>query len=141
MIDARTGWYFDHVSVKAVVLRDDGTVLLGLNGRGEWELPGGWPGESDRTLEDALVREVREEAGIVVRPVTLVAAELYQAAPGERVVLVSFLAREVPGSDGEVRISSEHSNVGYYRPGDVVERLPEVYVRHIEIARRAAAHG
>src|SRR3954468_9082613 len=52
------------LSIKGVVI-GDGRVLLLLNERGEWDLPGGRPdpGEDHRA---ALAREVREEAGLVV---------------------------------------------------------------------------
>ena len=52
------------LSVKAVVLHR-GRVLLLVNERDEWDLPGGRPeaGEDHRT---ALAREVREETGLSV---------------------------------------------------------------------------
>src|SRR6185312_5907295 len=52
------------VSIKGVVIHD-GAVLLLLNERGEWDLPGGRPdpGEDHRA---ALTREVGEEAGLSI---------------------------------------------------------------------------
>lgn len=38
-------------------------MLLGLNGRGEWELPGGRPDPTDESLVETVYRELREEAG------------------------------------------------------------------------------
>ncbi len=63
------------LAVGAVVLRDDGAVLLVRRARpplaGTWTLPGGKvePGE---TLEAAVVRELREETGLEVRPIAVV---------------------------------------------------------------------
>jgi ADP-ribose pyrophosphatase YjhB (NUDIX family) len=70
----------------AVVLRQDGAVLLVRRGRppaaGTWSLPGGRiePGESP---SEAAVREVREETGLAVRALGLL--EIVRV-PGERVV-------------------------------------------------------
>lgn len=63
------------LAVSAVVLRDDGAVLLVRRGQppgeGTWTLPGGKvePGE---TLEQAVVRELAEETSLRVAPVALV---------------------------------------------------------------------
>jgi 8-oxo-dGTP diphosphatase len=63
------------LAVGAVVLREDGAVLLVRRGRppavGSWTLPGGKvePGE---TLERAVVREVAEETGLRVAPIAIV---------------------------------------------------------------------
>jgi 8-oxo-dGTP diphosphatase len=57
------------VVVGAVVLRDDGRVLLVRRANaplaGEWTLVGGHV-DADEALADAVVREVREEAGLDV---------------------------------------------------------------------------
>jgi 8-oxo-dGTP diphosphatase len=57
------------VAVGAVVLEEDGSVLLIKRGRppnlGAWTLPGGRV-EPPESLEAAIVREVREEAGLLV---------------------------------------------------------------------------
>jgi mutator protein MutT len=58
------------VGVGAVVIRD-GRVLLIRRGkeplRGRWMIPGGTV-EAGETLEEALVREIEEETGLVVKP-------------------------------------------------------------------------
>lgn len=58
------------MGVGAVVIRD-GKVLLIRRGkpplRGRWMIPGGTV-ELGESLEQAVVREVREETGLVVRP-------------------------------------------------------------------------
>ena len=62
------------VGVGAVMIHE-GRVLLIRRGkeplRGRWVIPGGTV-EAGETLHDALVREVREETGLVVRPVEVV---------------------------------------------------------------------
>lgn len=76
-------------SAKVVVWHED-SVLLGLNDRGEWELPGGRPEASDRRLVATVCRELWEEAGIEVGPahLQLVDAELFETVPDAWVSLV-----------------------------------------------------
>jgi 8-oxo-dGTP pyrophosphatase MutT (NUDIX family) len=51
------------VSVKGVLVTSDGKVVLVLNDRGEWELPGGRI-ELGESAEDCLAREIEEAAGV-----------------------------------------------------------------------------
>jgi 8-oxo-dGTP diphosphatase len=60
------------VRVAAAVIRHGGRVLLTRRPPGgplglQWEFPGGKI-EPDETVEEALVREIREELGIAVHP-------------------------------------------------------------------------
>ena len=52
------------ISVKGVLIHRDRVLLL-LNERGEWDLPGGRP-EAGEDHRAAVAREVREEAGLDV---------------------------------------------------------------------------
>jgi len=69
---------------KAIIVRD-GRILLNrcrqLNGRIYYDLPGGGQ-HTYETLEDALIREVREETGYTVRVVRFagMAEEIYTSA-------------------------------------------------------------
>jgi ADP-ribose pyrophosphatase YjhB (NUDIX family) len=87
------------------VLVHEGRVLLIRRGkeplRGRWVVPGGTV-EHGETLHDALVREVREETGLTVRPgeVVLVFDRILREA-GEVVyhyVIVDYLCEYVSGT-------------------------------------------
>src|SRR5262245_13156533 len=92
------------VSVKGVVIYE-GRVLLLLNERGEWDLPGGRPdpGEDHRA---ALRREVREETGLEVEVGAAIDGHLFEVLPGRFVRILPFACRPVAGSD--VALSHEH---------------------------------
>ena len=96
------------VSVKGVLVHD-GRVLLLLNERGEWDLPGGRPdpGEDHRA---ALKREVGEETGLEVEVGTALDEHLFevlpQKLPGHFVRIVPFVCAIVGADD--VTLSHEH---------------------------------
>ena len=55
-----------NVGVGGAVVRDDRLLLVrraSRRGRGNWQVPGGFV-EQDETIEQAVVREVAEEAGV-----------------------------------------------------------------------------
>src|SRR5690242_12159492 len=56
-----------NIGVGGAVVRDGKLLLVrraSRHGRGNWQLPGGFI-EPDETMEQAVVREVREEAGVL----------------------------------------------------------------------------
>ena len=93
------------VSVKGVLIRQ-GRVLLLLNERGEWDLPGGRPdaGEDHRT---ALRREVLEETGLAVEVGAALDEHLFEVLPGRFVRILPFVC-VLTGGGGDVVLSHEH---------------------------------
>jgi 8-oxo-dGTP diphosphatase len=92
------------ISVKGVVIHQ-GRVLLLLNERDEWDLPGGRPdpGEDHRA---ALLREVREETGLSVEIGEALAGHLFEVLPGRFVRILPFACRLL--GDRDVVLSHEH---------------------------------
>ena len=88
------------VGVGAVVV-DGGRVLLVRRGseplRGQWSLPGGLL----EAITDGVVREVREETGLIVKPLELIELLDRIHREGERVryhyVIADYLCRVVGG--------------------------------------------
>ena len=92
------------ISVKGVLIHE-GRVLLLLNGRDEWDLPGGRP-ESGEDHRAALAREVREEVGLAVEVGDALDEHLFEVLPGHFVRIVPFTCRLTGGSD--IVLSHEH---------------------------------
>lgn len=88
------------VQVAAAVFEEDGKVLLARRAAGRlagfWELPGGKlePGE---TPSDCLVREIREELGVVVEAGPELGRSVHQYEHGT-VELIAISVRRVSGS-------------------------------------------
>jgi mutator protein MutT len=92
------------VGVGAVLIHD-GKVLLIRRGkeplRGRWVVPGGTV-EVGETLEQALVREVQEETGLLVKPLEVVTVfdriERQGGAVQYHYVIVDYLCEYVSGT-------------------------------------------
>ena len=116
------------ISVKGVLFVEGKVVLL-MNKRKEWELPGGRmdPGE---TREQALVREFREELSVDVEPLDLIDSYLFEVIPGRQVSIVTYGCRLV--GEFAPAVSEEHSEFGLHAPADLGRiALPAGYVRSI----------
>ncbi len=68
---AGTGYQTPKLDTRAAVIRD-GRILLVRETNGKWALPGGWV-DYDHTIRTNTVKEVLEEAGMVVEPVRVIA--------------------------------------------------------------------
>ncbi|HTR87455.1 MAG TPA: NUDIX hydrolase [Reyranella sp.] len=107
------------VSIKGILIHE-GRVLLLLNGRGEWDLPGGRPdpGEDHRA---ALKREVREEAGLDVEIGAALDGHLFEVLPGRFVQIEAFVCSLAGKSD--VTLSHEHRGVSWIALADLGETI------------------
>ena len=68
---AGTGYQTPKLDTRAAVIKNR-KILLVQESTGEWALPGGWV-DYDQTVRSNAVKEVLEEAGMVVEPVRLIA--------------------------------------------------------------------
>ena len=120
------------ISVKGVLIHQDRVLLL-LNERGEWDLPGGRPdpGEDHRA---ALVREVREETGLSVEVGDALDEHRFEVLSGRFVRILPFACRLVGESD--VVLSHEHLETRWLALAELGERsaghrLPACYLAAI----------
>ena len=128
------------ISVKGVVIHQDRVLLL-LNERDEWDLPGGRPdpGEDHRI---ALKREVQEEAGLTVEVGEALDEHLFEVLPACFVRILPFICRLMGGSD--VVLSHEHLETRWLPVGELGEtiaghRLPMGYLEAIRSALARSA--
>ena len=129
------------LSLKGVILHE-GRVLLLVNDRNEWDLPGGRP-EPGEELRAALLREVREETGIVVTIRAELEKHLYEVLPDRFVRIKSFVIEPVGSVD--VTLSDEHEGICWIPldelDGDIVDGrlLPAGYLGAIRMAEEIYA--
>jgi len=121
--NARTYPTRPYLAVSAAIFRD-GRVLIVRRGRppahGLYTLPGGGV-ELGETLEQAVVREVREETGLAVAPLALVGFReaIGRDAAGRierHFVILPFAARWIAG---EIALNEELADAQWRRPDEL----------------------
>ena len=122
-------------SIKGVVLHQ-GRVLLLLNERDEWDLPGGRP-DPDEDHRAALVREVGEETGLAVEVGALVDEHLFEVLPQRFVRIVAYVC--TLQTEGTIALSHEHQEASWVELTALGERvagrsLPKGYLGAIRQA-------
>jgi 8-oxo-dGTP diphosphatase len=141
------------VGVGAVLIHQ-GKVLLIKRGkeplRGRWVVPGGTV-EVGETLEQALVREVQEETGLVVRPVEVVLVfdriERESGVVCYHCVIVDYLCEYVSGtpqaaSDAEeVAFVAREDLPRYALPEKALQVVLDAFVRAARAGRGLANRG
>lgn len=105
------------LSIKGVLIHD-GRVLLLLNERGEWDLPGGRP-EAGEDHRMALRREVLEETGLGIEVGEALGEHLFEVLPRRFVRIVAYACR--PTAEVEPTLSAEHLDARWV----LVDRLGE----------------
>ena len=108
------------VAAKGIIRRTDGAVLLIRRSPGSktdpgcWDLPGGKMDRGERLVE-ALAREAREETGLIVHAARPIYVAHFEKEPFW-VTCVTFLCASY---EGEIRLSSEHTEHAWVLPGDL----------------------
>ena len=109
------------VSVKAVI-REHNKVLLLLNERGQWDLPGGKL-EKNCDIETTLVEEVKEETNLSIKTGPLIYLKKHLVYRTE--VIVAIYMAENTGIE-PIYISHEHFKYNFFEPAEIEKmNVPE----------------
>jgi 8-oxo-dGTP pyrophosphatase MutT (NUDIX family) len=124
------------VSVKGVLFSPKREIVLLLNEREQWELPGGRiePGESSI---ECLAREIREELNIEARVGAPVDTYLFEVIPGKHVFIATY--RCALAGPFTPSVSHEHKRIGLFSPEALPTNLPSGYRTSIEAVQAELA--
>lgn len=118
------------VSIKGVVTAGR-NVLLVLNDRDEWELPGGRL-EPDESPEQCVQREIQEETGLTVTVDKIIDSWVYPVLPNREVLIVTYRCLDLDESP-TITISDEHQASRWVPLGDCPSYpMPVGYLRSIQ---------
>ncbi|MFD0770253.1 NUDIX hydrolase [Bacillus sp. CGMCC 1.60114] len=118
--------------VSALIHDDNGNILIVKNIKGDsfyWGLPGGAV-EGEETLEQAVIREVKEETGfkIVVTGLSSI-REMFFEERDHHALIITFHAKII---EGEININDPDNDIIEVRWADsemVKELMPSLYER------------
>lgn len=116
------------VSIKGVLQSPEGLIVLMLNERDEWELPGGRI-EVGETAPQCLAREIVEELAVEVSVGEPLDSYLFEVIPGKHVFISTYRCQLLGGF--VPTISHEHKEIGLFEPGRLPANLPEGYRQSI----------
>ena len=132
VLAAETGHATPKVDVRACVIDERGRLLLVRErSDGGWTLPGGWA-DVGETPSEAVVREVEEESGFVVRATRLLAVwdkRRHDHPPQPFYVYKLFFLCERSG--GAARTSDETDDVGFF----ALDALPPLSLHRVTPAQ------
>jgi ADP-ribose pyrophosphatase YjhB (NUDIX family) len=128
------GYATPKVDVRGVVFQDGKILLVQERSDGLWTLPGGWADVGDSPA-DAVVREVREEAGFETRATKLLALldrNRHGHPPHVNHIYKIFIRCEIIG--GSPTTSHEIQSVGFFGE-DEIPALSRTRIMPSQIAR------
>lgn len=113
-LDAASSPSVFRIGTFALIFDDAGRILIGLRRDANWwNLPGGGM-EVGETVEQTVIREVREETGLEVEVERLVGV---YSKPQKQEVVLTFLCRITGGT---LLASSEENRENHYFPTDAL---------------------
>lgn len=129
-----------YVAVKGIIRRNDGKILVLKRSQLDdhkpnvWETPGGGM-DAEESPQNALIREISEETGLVVAVADPFNVFTFKKDTGEFKIGITFICEYL---SGEVQLSSEHSEYRWIEPQEFsqMESVPSL---HEEVAKYASS--
>jgi len=116
------GYPTPKVDIRGVVFKGNQILLVRERTDGAWSLPGGWA-DIGLSSKEVVVKEVKEESGLDVRPVKLLGLidkKFHNHPPSAFHVYKVFILCEIVG--GQLKTGIETDQIGFFEE----ENLPEL---------------
>ena len=127
------------ISVKGIVILNNQIVLL-KNEREEWELPGGKI-ELRETVEECLIREIKEELNVDSSIHSLIDVWMHSILGKVNVLIVTYLCNPIQSSSIDLQISHEHKELGLHNFDEMDSlKMPKGYKTSINKALKKLSY-
>lgn len=125
-------WAAKRLGVAAIIFDDQGKILMVKHSYGmlNWEIPGG-AAENGESISETAVREVFEEAGLVVTAERLTGVYYMPESDSHHFV---FLCRSVEQGKEPASVSEETTDCGFFAPGALPRPISDFTVLRIQHA-------
>ncbi len=139
-----TGYQTPKVDVRSVIFEGEKILMVREKIDGCWSLPGGWA-DVGYSPKEIAVKEVQEEAGLIVEPVRLLAVfdkKCHPHPPSPWHTYKIFILCRVTG--GQLEQGMETSDVGFFEENNLPElsqdRVTESQIRLLFEMKRDPTH-
>jgi ADP-ribose pyrophosphatase YjhB (NUDIX family) len=120
-----SGYKTPKVGVRAIIFRDDKVLMVKEKIDGGWCIPGGWC-DIHLSPKENLIKEVQEEAGILVEPYRIAGIldkKFYNHPPSPyRTYMIFALCRII---SGEVKAGAETLDAAFFGRNELPELSPK----------------
>ncbi len=111
---------FYRISIKALILDENGRFLLCQEDNGKWDFPGGWYEFVDKNPWEALAREIQEEMGLEVTSVSDSPSYFITVNKKERFYLANIFYKTTV-KDLNITPSDECQEVRFFTPAEALK--------------------
>jgi len=124
---------FYRISIKALILDENGRFLLCREDNGKWDFPGWWYEFDDINPREALTREIKEEMGLEVTSVLDTPSYFVTAHKKERIYLANIFYRTTV-KDLDITPSDECQEVQFFTVEEALQK--ELFNNVIEFCKQ-----
>jgi len=123
------------LSVKAFIVDKDNNLFLMRRAGNDaqspeiWEIPGGRLDLGEDPIL-GLMREIREETGLYIKPLCPMSVRHFQRDDGQLITMLVFFCRRM---NGHLTLSEEHSEYEWINVKKAKEKLTEFFHKEVDI--------